>query len=311
MLAALPLSCSRANGDETANQASGAATKDILARIDDVVITVNDFEEQLNRQMPYVRKRYKALTARKDFLDNLVRFEVLANEAEKRGFDKDPAVVRTMKQVMIKKLLKDELTEQVSLESISEEDMRSFYESNPDEFASPAQVRVAAIITKKSKEAASIAKLANGEQGQTNKGFRDLVDRYSTDTTTKIRGGDLRYFTESTTEVPRPVVEAAFGLAALGDVAGPIRAKGRFYVIKLMGKRPPVNRSFEKAKGAIQNRIYQDRRAAAQDAFIESLRGSATVEVYEKNLKNVKVDTSNTPWSGTQGDENGFPPEPQ
>ena len=79
----------------------------VLAAIDGVVITVREFQERINKQSPYIRARYTSNEQKKEFLDNLIRFEVLALEAKEQGFDKDADVVRTMKQVMIQKLMKD------------------------------------------------------------------------------------------------------------------------------------------------------------------------------------------------------------
>ena len=87
-----------------------------LAKIDDVTITLGEFEERINRQSPYIRARYTSLEQKKEFLDSLVRFEILAKEAYKRGLDKDPEVVRTMKQVMIQKLMRDEFDAKVTAE---------------------------------------------------------------------------------------------------------------------------------------------------------------------------------------------------
>src|SRR5262245_18046115 len=77
--------------------------KTVVASVDDVSITVADLQDRINKQSPYVRARYTSMEQKKDFLDNLVRFEVLAKEAKTRGYDGDPEVVRTMKQVMIQK----------------------------------------------------------------------------------------------------------------------------------------------------------------------------------------------------------------
>src|SRR5215831_12354540 len=63
-----------------------------LAKIDDVVITVGEFQDRINKQSPYVRARYTSMERKKEFLDNLVRFEVLAKEAERKGLHKDPEV---------------------------------------------------------------------------------------------------------------------------------------------------------------------------------------------------------------------------
>src|SRR5262249_23613934 len=53
---------------------------EVLAKIDDVTITVGEFQDRINKQSPYVRQRYTSVERKKEFLDNLVRFEVLAKE---------------------------------------------------------------------------------------------------------------------------------------------------------------------------------------------------------------------------------------
>jgi len=89
-----------------------------LAKIDDVTITIGEFEERINRQSPYIRARYTSLEQKKEFLDSLIRFEILAKEGFRRGYDKDPEVVRTMKQVMITKLMRVELDDKGQVHGI-------------------------------------------------------------------------------------------------------------------------------------------------------------------------------------------------
>jgi peptidyl-prolyl cis-trans isomerase C len=264
-----------------------------LAKIDDVVITLGEFQERINRQSPYIRARYTSMEQKKEFLDTLVRFEILAKEATRRGFDKDPEVVRTMKQVMIQKLMKDEFETKVQPDDITEEEMQSFFKEHGDEYNKPEEVRVSAIILKNKSTAEKVAKEATSEKGQSNKGFRELVAAHSIDETTKIRGGDLRYFSRDTTEFPRPVVEAAFSLDRTGDVAGPIDAgNGTFYILKQTGRRKALSKNYEDVKRQIQNRIYRDKRTQSQQDFIDNLKKNAQVTVYDDNLKKVRIDTS-------------------
>ena len=68
----------------------------VVAQVGDEVITVGDVQERINKQSPFIRARYTTLDKKKEFLDNLVRFEVMAGEAQKRGYDKDPEVQRVM-----------------------------------------------------------------------------------------------------------------------------------------------------------------------------------------------------------------------
>lgn len=270
---------------------SPEALAEPLARVDNTVITVKDLEDAINRQSPYVRARYTSREQKKVFLDNMVRFEVLAEEAARRGFDKDPEVVETMKSAMITKLLKDELKRAVKPEDIPEAELQAYYNQHQDEFNKPEEVRVSAIVLRRKKQANEVAALARGDAGATNKGFRDLVLKYSSDEDTKLRGGDLRYFARDSTDVPRAVVDAAFGLARTGDVAGPIAAGSRYYVIKQTGRRPAVKHSFDQARRQIQNQLYKDKREAQQRSFVEGLRAKAKIQIYQDNLKKVRVDT--------------------
>src|SRR4029079_9549478 len=98
---------------------SAEKLKTPLAKIDDVTITLGEFQERINRQSPYIRARYTSLEQKKEFLDSLIRFEVVAKEAYRRGLDKDPEVIRTMKQVMIQKLMRHEFDAKVTADSVA------------------------------------------------------------------------------------------------------------------------------------------------------------------------------------------------
>lgn len=264
-----------------------------LAKIDDVTITLGEFQERVNRQSPYIRARYTSLEQKKEFLDSLIRFEVLAKEAYKRGLDKDPEVVRTMKQVMIQKLMRDEFDARVTADSVPEADMKAYYDANLAEYVKPEEIRVSAIILKNKAQADRVAIEARGDAGKTNKGFRDLVMKYSADEDTKLRGGDLRYFDAQTKDIPAPVVRAAFGLVNTGDVSQTVDGgNGMFYVLKQTGRRKSMTKSFDDAKPAIRNKLFRDSRLKAQKDFVEGLKGVSKIEINEANLARVRIDTS-------------------
>jgi peptidyl-prolyl cis-trans isomerase C len=264
-----------------------------LAKIDDVTITLGELQERINRQSPYIRARYTSLEQKKEFLDSLIRFEVLAKEAYRRGLDKDPEVVRTMKQVMIQKLMRDEFDVKITADTITDPEMKTYYDANLVEYVKPEEVRASAIITKNRAQAERVALEARGEAGKTNKGFRDLVNRYSQDEDSKLRGGDLRYFDAQTKEVPAPVIRAAFALVNTGDVSGAVDAgNGTWYVLKQTGRRKSMTKSFDDAKPAIRNKLFRDKRLAAQKDFVDGLRATAKIEINEANLAKVRIDTS-------------------
>src|SRR5262249_17411521 len=152
---------------------------EVLAKVDDVTITVGEFQERINQQSPYVRARYTSMERKKEFLDNLVRFEVLAREAQRRGLDKDPEVVRTMKQVMIQKRVKDEFDKQ-KMEDISDAEVKKYWDAHQDEFNKPEEVRVSSILVKDNATAKKV--IADPRiKGVDNQQFRNLVAEYSQD----------------------------------------------------------------------------------------------------------------------------------
>ncbi len=261
-----------------------------LAKIDDVVITVGEFQDRINKQSPYVRARYTSLERKKEFLDNLVRFEVLAKEAQKRGLDKDAEVVRTMKQVMIQKLLKDEF-DKIKPEDISDADAKKYYDAHPEEFNKAEEVRVSSILVKDESTAKKV--LADARiKGVDNQGFRNLVAQFSIDQATKDRGGDLRYFDVNSKEIPKAIVDATFKLSAIGDNSPPVKTDQGWVVLKLTGRRKALVRSFDEVKQTIKNRLYRDKRQDSMEAFVKNLREKSNIKIDEGKLSKVQIESA-------------------
>jgi len=297
-------------GASTGPQVSKPGDPTPLAKIGDVTITVGEFESRINKQSPYIRARYSSIERKKEFLDNLVRFETLAAEAKRKGYDKDEEVVRTMKQVMIQKLMRDQFDNKIKLEDIGEDECRKFYEEKKDDYNKPEEVRVAHILVAtepKAKEViAKYRELIGKDKTQDARHFRELVNQFSTDDAqNKMRGGDLGFFSQKSTQWPKEIVDAAFKLQNIGDLSAPIKSAKGWHVLKLTGRRKAINRTFEEVKRQIQNRLYRDKRQKAQEDYINDLKKKANVQLFEDRLNQVKIDT--TPGAGRPG-MFGMPP---
>ena len=120
----------------------GGDPSQVVAKVDDAVITVGDVQERINKQSPFVRARYTTNEKKKEFLDSLIRFEVMANEAERRGYDKDPEVLRVMKQQMISKFLQKDFESKLKVEDVPDADVEKYYKEHPAEFNQKDEVRV-------------------------------------------------------------------------------------------------------------------------------------------------------------------------
>jgi peptidyl-prolyl cis-trans isomerase C len=268
---------------------------EVVARVGDAVITVGDVTRQINRLSPYIRRRWAAPEKRKEFLDKLIRVELLAQEAERQGLGDDPEVQRTVKQVMIRLMIKNDLEKNVLPVSVDEATLKAEYDKELDKYNRPAQVRASHIVVK-TKEAA--AKLIADVKAHTDDGryFRDKAAELSLDEKTKGQGGDLGYFSKPAErrpdepEVPAAVAEAAWKIENVNELAAePVEVPGGFSVVKLTNKKPPLERSFESVKRLIENRLLRDKRGAALDAFVADLRKKAKVEVVDANFDKIEL----------------------
>ena len=275
----------------------GGDSSQVVARVDDAVITVGDVQERINKQSPFVRARYTSNEKKKEFLDSLIRFEVMANEAERRGYDKDPEVLRVMKQQMISKFLQKDFESKLKVEDVPDADVEKYYNEHPAEFNQKDEVRISEVTAKdkgKADKAYSEAKAlpkAAAVPTPDQKQFKDIVTKYSEDEDAKQRGGDLGFFDKDTTRYPKPIVEAAFKLGEVGDVAPPIKTDKGWAVIRLTQKRPGFSRPLAEVKHQIQQRLFRDTRTKAMDNFVAELKKKANIEVNDANLSKVVIDT--------------------
>jgi peptidyl-prolyl cis-trans isomerase C len=266
----------------------------IVVKVGDNVITVGDVQERINKQSPFIRARYATLDKKKEFVDNLVRFEVMAAEAQKRGYDKDPEVMRVMKQQMISKFLQKDFESKLKVEDVPDADVEKYYKDHPDEFNKKDEVRASEILLKDKPKAEKVyaeAKAQPKTAGADQKGFRDLVTKYSEDDESKTRGGDLTFFTADATTYPKAVVDAAFKLGDVGDVSPPVKTDKGWVVLKLTQKRPGFNRPLPEVKHQIQQRLFRDTRTKALDAFIADLKKQTTIEYHDENLGKVVIES--------------------
>lgn len=277
----------------TAKEAS-----EVIARVGDVEITAGDLAARLAEQSPYIRAQYETPERRREFLENMVRFELLAQEARERGLYELPEVERARKQAMIEELLSEEVGDEVELSSISDEEVRTYYEAHRDEFNKSAQVRASQIVVaQKAKAEKLLAELAAAPENA--ELFRQRVAEHSVDRTSRERQGDLGFFSlpglETKPEVPAVVAEAAFTIETVGGVYPQLLEVEKSYIIiKLTARREALHRSVDEARPMIQHRLWRKKRKEATDKLIARLRQEAKLTKDESALDEIQLDLPGT-----------------
>lgn len=270
-------------------------SQQVLAKIGDTTITLGAFAERLASQSPYLRARYASPERRKEFLDNMVRFELLALEAKKRGHEQQPEVDRVRRQMMVQQMMKEMFDEKgVKLSDITDQEIQAYYDQNPSEFHKPAQRRASHILVKdKAKAEGLLRKLEAASDDM--ELFRKLAEEHNQDPDTKQRYGDLRFFSREPqageATPPKEVREAAFTLEKTGQLHSQVvKSEQGFHIVKLTGERAALDRSLDDARRLIQNRLWRKKREEAIETFVSQLRGKADIKENLELLSQVEVD---------------------
>lgn len=257
-------------------------------------ITVGELEDYIAKQPPPLRARYLALEQRKELLASLLRVELLAYEAEQRGLGNNAAVRRTVKDNAVQALMRTEIDEKLSAESISKAEIAAFYEQNPQEFHHPAQRRASQIVLATREEATALLPEASKADLRA---FGELARKHSLDRETKLRGGDLAFFTaepspqDAGRKTDSAIRKATFELATVGDtVSKPVPVYGQFAIVRLTGERPERHITLAEAEGSIRGKLWREGRQKAVAALIDSLRARDRPKVFTERVDLVKFD---------------------
>ncbi|MCZ6807520.1 MAG: peptidyl-prolyl cis-trans isomerase [Deltaproteobacteria bacterium] len=271
-----------------------AQANEVLVTIGDRTITVGEFADRLASQSPYLQARFESPERRREFLENLIRFELLVYEAKRRGYADQPDIQRARRTAMTQQLIKKEVDEQLKLAEITDEEIQEVYDANPHEYDRPAQVRANDILIKGRAEAEKV--LAQAQKLDINQ-FRRLAREKSEDEATKKDGGDLQFFTaDAEGHPPKAVRDAAFAVNRVGDVFPEVvKTSEGYHIVMLTGKRAPLKRTYEQAQRAIRHKLAREKKDAAMEALLERLRKDIKVEIDYDALADVKVDIPDLP----------------
>lgn len=270
----------------------------VLARVGDRTITLGDYAAALERMNEFDRLRYQSAERRRDLLNEMIDFELLAIEAKRRGLDKVPETQEAVRQVMRDAMLVEARRGLPAPAEIPVAEVRAYYDQNRDEFNEPERRRVSAIVLKDGKEAAKIlpeAKKATAME------WGKLVQRYADAPMKPSANRPLETFGElgivgppadkrgDSPKVPEAVRAAVFEIQ--GDVGAVldrvVEADGAFYIVKLAGKSSAHERTFQEAERGIRGILLQKKLEDSEQQLTDSLRKQFPVSIDDAALSQV------------------------
>jgi peptidyl-prolyl cis-trans isomerase C len=203
--------------------------------------------------------------SRRLILDNLVTQEVVAQEADRKGFSKNADVRAQLdlmrQQVLVQALIQD----YVKAHPVKDEDLRAEYDklkaSRGDK-----EYKARHILVDKDTEANEIiAQLKKGAK------FEDLA-KQSKDPGSKDKGGDLDW--NPPTTFVKPFADALAKLEKGKYTESPVQTQYGWHVIQLDDVRPAQFPAYESVKAQLQNRLQEQE----VQKYVSELRSKAKIK---------------------------------
>lgn len=274
----------------------------IVAQIGDVPITTEELERRIRDESPFTRVQLAEDAQKKQFVDRVLRFELLAQEGWRRKLHEDPKILEQFKQVVVKSMMEAELKKIEDQLEVTDADLIAAYKERFDEFNKPATVRVAQIVryvdsdAERKKARGFLAdieqKVLAAERKNDPRAFSRFAKEHSQDDTSKAGGGDLNFLTreELAARYGEGVAKFMFDDVAVGDM-GIADAENAVVLFKKTGRRRGVERSYEQVRSQLRGQALAKKRGQLFEDWVQALMKERGVTVDYSLLDEIEVDT--------------------
>ncbi len=288
------------------------------ATVNGTVISETDVQKETDRFLQQAAATGQQVSPeqktelRKEVLDSLISREVIYQESKKqgvkvadaeidekladlkKGFPNESdyqAVLQKMnltepelknqisKQLAMKKLIDETVVPKVS---VSDEEVKKYYDEHPDDFKMPEQVRASHILKKVEANASQAdkdkAKKALTDLQQRIKKGEDFAElaKQNSDCPSAPRGGDLGFFPRG--QMVAPFETAAFALKP-GELSDIVETQFGYHLIKVTDKKAPSTLTFEESKERIMQYLKQQKVSDQVSKYIEGLKSKADIKI--------------------------------
>ena len=135
--------------DKSGTQNNLASEKEeALATIEGNPVYLKDLKEMAVGRGGHLPGKFDSMEEKKALLEELIRFEVLAEKAEKSGYGKDPEIVRNMKKMMVQKYWQDQLKSSTGNVEITDDEVKKYYDEHINDYTGPEMARASILFLK-------------------------------------------------------------------------------------------------------------------------------------------------------------------
>ncbi len=283
-------------------------------------LTAEALEQRFLEMSPALRERYQTPEARREYVESVARFELLAREALSRGLHEDPEVQASFKRALVNRLTRQQL-EQTPV-TVTDAEVAQAYARQRGDYSRPAQARLSHIFLAAPRgDAAKVAAARARAEELASRiralppldfgAFGRLAREHSEEPRTQPLDGDMRFLSDEAlarTYGPE-VLEATRALKESGSVAGPVQTEQGFHLLKLHARQEAVELLLEDVRETLAERLRHAKQNRAWADFLDGLARRHQLSLDEGVLARVPVDVT-APMRAPSGPLPGTVPAP-
>ena len=236
----------------------------ILAKVGTLTVTeaeVNEFLAGLGQR----GQSYNNPDGRKMILNQLVSNKLLLQDARRNLYEADPVFKAELAKMRDQLLINFAADKAVSSVTVSEKEVKEYYEKNKESFVQGETVNASHILVDSEQSALSVLKkIEDGELS-----FEDAAKEYSS-CPSKENGGNLGDFGRGQMV---PEFDAAVFAMAVGELTKtPVKTQFGYHLIKLNSKSEAEPTPYEEISARLTDALLNEKKRAAYESKINQLK---------------------------------------
>ena len=250
-----------------------------LIRINDVSISLEEFQQMLEKQPLEGKMKLLSEKGTRDFLENyIISREVLYQEAKKKGLEKNKDLLIKIEDasraILIEALLEEVLRGRAE---VSEEEIQRYYKENSTFFIEPQEVKIRHIVINSEPALKEVVtKLSQGES------FEKLASTYNIGKF-KDNAGDLGYIRRGQLAPPFAQFEdAAFSLRKRGEISEVVSTPYGYHILRLEDLRGTTLRPLNQVKEKIRFFLEPKKKQEAYLEYVKEAKSKAKILINEE-----------------------------
>ena len=251
--------------------------KPFVRYLGDQVLTLGHYLQATNQRPPETKPPLDDQNAIKDFVFDAVTYDLLIDQARKDGLDKSKLYTRRIKEFkesMMAEKMKNTLLR--SGVTVTETELKDYFDSHPQEFIESMRLRVSEILSD-GKDSAQMVY----QEFRSGAPFAKLAEQRTTRQGYQRNAGDLGYVKS----YRQPEIYAVAETLKVGQVSAPFENDDGWSIIKLAERIEPQPKTFDAIKGELFTRLREARIDSIYRGYVDSLKSVTPVTIDEQLLE--------------------------